>query len=197
MEYASQLEPSGMMTVFYGAKHQLGLACEAARKWTSENGYAGPHGKPVCQIANYLYAGAKTLAGHEEALRFIADNKQDFGIRKVKRLPVSGAFHTSLMQEAVQPFREALAMARLNPPRISVYSNFHGEEYRDVSSISNYLPKQIVKAVHWEQIMQRLFNYEMDAFYPETFECGPGSSLSFMLTKVNGKAASLTSCIEV
>ena len=129
-------------------------------------------------------------------MRFIESNKNDFGIRKIKRLPVSGAFHTPLMEDAVQPFREELAMVKLNPPRISVYSNFSGEEYRDVSSISNYLPKQIVKAVHWEQIMQRMFNYEMDAFYPETFECGPGSSLSFMLTKVNGKAASLTSCIE-
>ena len=54
MEYASQLEPSGMMTVFYGTKHQLGLACEAARKWTEDNGYAWPHGKPVFQVANYL-----------------------------------------------------------------------------------------------------------------------------------------------
>ena len=197
MEYASQLEHSGMMTVFFGAKNQLSLACEAAKKWTNDNGYAGPYGKAVCQIANYLYVGAKTVAGHEQALRFIAENKQDFGIRKVKKLPVSGAFHTPLMQEAVQPFRESLALAKLNPPRISVYSNLHGEEYKDTMSISNTLPKQIVKAVKWEQILQRLFNYDKDGFYPRTYECGPGSSLSYILAKCNGKAAKLSSCTEV
>ena len=195
MEYASQLEPSGMMTVFFGAKHQLGLACQAARKWTDENGYA--HGKAVCQIANHLYAGAKTLAGHEQALRFIESNKNDFGIRKIKRLPVSGAFHTPLMEDAVQPFREELAMVKLNPPRISVYSNFSGEEYKDTMQISKTLPKQIVSAVKWEQIVNRLYNYEMDAYYPTTFECGPGSSLTYILNKCNGKAGKLASCTQV
>lgn len=197
MEYASQLEPSGMMTVFFGAKNQLGLACEAARKWTDENMHVGPHRKAVCQTANYLYSGAKTLAGHEQALRFVEENKNDFGIRKVKWLPVSGAFHTPLMQEAVQPFRETLSMVKLNAPRISIYSNLHGEEYKNVMQISNTLPKQIVSAVKWEQIMKKTYNYTADAYYPKTYECGPGSSLSYILNKCNGKAGKLSSCTEV
>ena len=197
MEYASQLESSGMMTVFFGAKNQLGLACEAARKWTEDNGYVGPHGKAVCQIANHLYAGSKTIAGHSAALQFIEENKNDFGIRKVKRLPVSGAFHTPLMQDAVQPLREALAMAKLNPPRISVYSNMLGEEYKNTMQISKLLPKQIVSPVKWEQTLQRLFDYEVDGFYPQTYECGPGNSLSYILNKCNGKAAKKTSCTAV
>ena len=149
------------------------------------------------QVANFLYAGAKTLAGHDLALQFIAENKQDFGIRKVKKLPVSGAFHTPLMKEAVLPFKEALAVAQLNPPRISVYSNVSGEEYRDLNEISRILPKQMTSAVKWEQIVGRLYNYETDSLYPTTFECGPGTSLSFMNEKINGKAARLTSSIEV
>ena len=195
MEYASQLEPSGMMTVFYGAKNQVGLACAAAKKWTDQNLHVGPHA--VCQTANYLYAGAKTIAGHEQALRFVEENKKDFGIRKVKWLPVSGAFHTPLMKEAVQPFRETLAMMKLNAPRISIYSNTHGEEYKNAMQISNTLPKQIVSAVKWEQIMQRTYNYTADAYYPKTYECGPGSSLTYILKKCNGKAGKLSSCTDV
>ena len=197
MEYSSELESSGMMTVFFGAKHQLALACQAARKWTEENGYVGAYGKAVCQIANHLYAGSKTLAGHTQALQFIEENKSDFGIKRVKRLPVSGAFHTELMQDAVQPLREALSLAKLNPPRISVYSNTLGEEYKTCMQISNTLPKQVVKAVKWEQINQRMFDYEVEAFYPRTFECGPGSSLSQILNKSNGKAAKKISCTSV
>ena len=63
MEYASEMAPSGMMTVFFGADHKIGLACEAARKWVEENHNIG---KPVCQIANFLYSGAKVIAGHNE-----------------------------------------------------------------------------------------------------------------------------------
>ena len=63
MEYASEMEPSGMMTVFHGADHKLGLACSAARKFAEdERGIT----YPVCQIANHLYAGAKVIAGHQE-----------------------------------------------------------------------------------------------------------------------------------
>ncbi len=41
----------------------LGLACESARKWVEERrGLADP----VCQVANFLYTGAKVIAGHDE-----------------------------------------------------------------------------------------------------------------------------------
>ena len=63
MEYASEMEPSGMITVFHGADHKLGLACSAARKYAEdERGITNP----VCQMANHLYSGAKVIAGHQE-----------------------------------------------------------------------------------------------------------------------------------
>ena len=54
-----------MMTIFFPASSDIGLACEAARKWVKEkyNIY-----DPVCHIANHLYAGAKVLAGHTGGL---------------------------------------------------------------------------------------------------------------------------------
>ena len=80
---------------------------------------------------------------------------------------------------------------------ISVYSNMLGEEYKNTMQISNILPKQIVSTVKWEQTLQRLYNYEVEAFYPQTYECGPGSSLSYILNKCNGKAAKKISCTAV
>ena len=41
----------------------------------------------------------------------------------------SGAFHTQLMEPAVDPFREALKMMRLSAPRIPVYSNVKNQIY--------------------------------------------------------------------
>jgi len=63
MDLASGILSSGMMTIFYGADAKLGLARSAAQKWVEER-----HGieKPVCQIANFLYEGAKAIGGHTE-----------------------------------------------------------------------------------------------------------------------------------
>lgn len=194
MEAASDLEPSGMMTVFYGKDANLALACEAARKWCTDMHRVD---QPVCQVANYLYTGAKVLAGHNVCLDFVDKNKSDFGIKKVKRLPVSGAFHTPLMNPALEAFKEALASTKLVNPRIPVYSNNEMVVYRDAYTIAKTLPKQIVKCVKWEQSMNNLFSYTRPEYFPSVVELGPGTGLSSILRKVNGKVAHKCVAVEV
>ena len=121
MQAASELEDGGMMTVFFGADNQLGFACEVAREFVRRHHDIE---KPVCQVANHLYCGAKVLGGHKLALNFIADNKSDFKIRKISKLPVSGAFHTPLMEPAVEPFKVALSHTKVMDPRVPLYSNY-------------------------------------------------------------------------
>lgn len=194
MQYCSELQPSGMITIFYGAKNNVSLGLQAAKKWTEEK-----HGieKPVCQVANYLYAGAKVIAGHEEALRFLENNYEDFGIRGVKRLPVSGAFHTSLMGPAVPVFQETLNVCNVMDPRIPVYSNIKNLVYTKRGLVIKYLPKQMVKPVAWEQTMNNMFRYEVSEFLPNIVECGPGKALSGILFKINGKAGRRTTRVQV
>ena len=64
MQYCSEAVPSGMMSVFFGASANLGLATEVARKWIREK--QGVE-NPVCNVTNFLYSGAKVIAGHKEA----------------------------------------------------------------------------------------------------------------------------------
>ena len=44
-----------------------------------------------------------------QALEFIQNNAPNFKLRRFKRLPVSGAFHTELMRPAVEVMKKALA----------------------------------------------------------------------------------------
>lgn len=70
-------------------------------------------------------------------------NGKQFKLRKVKRLPVSGAFHSNLMAPAVEPFKKALELSEINEPAISVYSNIDGKRYKDAKDIRKQLPKQV------------------------------------------------------
>lgn len=68
-------------------------------------------------------------AGNIEALQFLEMNYKDFNLRRVKRLPVSGAFHTDLMQPAVDPLRQVMKGMTINRPRMLVFSNVTGYRY--------------------------------------------------------------------
>ena len=124
MQAASELEESGMMTVFVGADNDLAFGCKVAREWANRHHDIED---PVCQVANHLYCGAKVVAGHKAALNFLEENKADFKIRKTSKLPVSGAFHTLLMEPAVEPFKMALKNSKVKDPRVPIYSNYDNQ----------------------------------------------------------------------
>lgn len=113
--------------------------------------------QPVCSIANYLFPHCKVIAGHAEALEFLETNYKDFNLRKVKRLPVSGAFHTSLMRPAAEPMKAVLETVTINRPRMPVYSNVTALRYKSSKELQKLLTKQIYSPVKWEQVVQNLY----------------------------------------
>lgn len=68
------------------------------------------------------------------------------------RLPVNGAFHSSLMSPAVVPFKKALRNLEIEDPVIAIYSNVDGKRYRTAEQIRNYLPKQVYISDNFETI---------------------------------------------
>jgi [acyl-carrier-protein] S-malonyltransferase len=183
---ASKQYPSGMATVFYGPDSQVGKACTAAKEWCLERGVDNPE----CAVANFLYPHCKVVAGSLEALDFLEKNGKQFKLRKVKRLSVSGGFHTKLMESAVEPFKNALKKIELEPPMIRVYSNVDGKVYRNTDHILRQLPSQIVKPVRWEQLLHIIYERPQGDEFPRTFELAPGNTLTTILKNVNAKAHS-------
>lgn len=61
----------------------------------------------------------------------------------MKRIPVSGAFHSELMRPAVEPFIKALNCMKISDPAISVFSNVDGKKYKNAQHIKKQLPKQV------------------------------------------------------
>ncbi|XP_034656624.1 probable malonyl-CoA-acyl carrier protein transacylase, mitochondrial [Drosophila subobscura] len=191
MQAACDRAAGGMALTLYGPDTNLGEACAKAQQWSLDRGVESPY----CGIANYMYPHCKVIAGNVEALEFLEKNAKALKIRRMKRLAVSGAFHTPLMQSAVEPFTKALKSLRLEDPIIRVYSNVDGKPYRNAKNIVHQLPKQIVRSVKWEQTLHEMYERKQGAEFPRTFECGPGKGLMQVLEKVNAKAA--LSCINV
>lgn len=192
MQLASEENPSGMATVIYGPDSDLGKACLHAKEWCIEKGVENPD----CRVANYLYPHSKVVAGNLEALKFLEANAKSYKLRKIIRLPVSGAFHTNLMDSAVDPFRRALYKVDVQDPCIRVHSCVDGMPYKNAQHIIKQLPKQIVKPVRWEQLLHILYERPQGNSFPKTYECAPGSTLTTIMSKVNAKAHSSTISID-
>jgi len=185
MQRASEEQASSMATVFTSPTSRLDLAFETSKEWCIQKSLI-PH--PVCQTANYLYSDCKVIAGHTEAIDFIKQHRQKFNIKRVKPLPVSGAFHTSLMKSAKRDFEEFLNKVPVSQPNIPVYSNVTATFYRNPEEIRQVLPTQITKAVKWEQLMHVIYARDKGEGYPSTYELGPGSQLGSILHMVNRTA---------
>ena len=62
MQLASEMVPSGMMTVFFGPNSRLKTACADARKHCETLGLEIVE----CKVANFLYPDCKVIAGNKE-----------------------------------------------------------------------------------------------------------------------------------
>lgn len=153
------------------------------------------YSKKCCRVAIYLCTQSKILAGNTQALEYIEKNGKKYGLSKLTRLPVSGAFHTKLMEPALKSFGKLLHTLEFDDFRCKVYSNYKGHEYNNKALIKKYLTKQIISPVRWEQSIQLLYKRPMDTAFPRTFDVGSGGKMSTILKLINAKAQQ--HCISV
>uniref|UniRef100_A0A669BW48 Malonyl-CoA-acyl carrier protein transacylase, mitochondrial n=1 Tax=Oreochromis niloticus TaxID=8128 RepID=A0A669BW48_ORENI len=99
MQKASELVPSGMLSVIGRPQDQYNYACLQAKEHCKSLGMENP----VCSVANYLFPDGRVIAGHQQALDFLQENSRRLKFMRTKTLPVSGAFHTELMASATEP----------------------------------------------------------------------------------------------
>ncbi|VDN38663.1 unnamed protein product [Gongylonema pulchrum] len=185
MNQCSQRLSSGMLTLRVSAASRLDEAFEDARTYAWEKGEL-----PICEVANYLFCGVKVVGASETCMQFLESTQEKYSFQVVKRLAVSGAFHTALMKDAVDIMKEALKDVTIQlPPRVNIYSNYTGKlhTYKD-KQIREAIIKQICSPVKWEQIQQLLHSKHQNYKFPRFMEVGPGKQLGAMLLRISKKA---------
>lgn len=62
MQKASEMVPSGMLSVIGSSQAQYKYACLQAREYCKSEGIK----EPVCSVANYLFPDGRVIAGHQK-----------------------------------------------------------------------------------------------------------------------------------
>ncbi|XP_076243417.1 malonyl-CoA-acyl carrier protein transacylase beg [Calliopsis andreniformis] len=185
MQYAADKTSQGMLSVVCTPKAQVFKACENAVKWAMDMGIENP----LCRVAVFLHTERKILGGNIEALKYVEDHIEEFGLRNANKLPVSGAFHTPLMEPALKSVHKVLSTIEIDEPRCDVYSNYKAAPYKNMKLLKKYILKQIVSPVKWEQCMQSIYNRAPGMLFPNTYDIGSGGRMRTILKLINAKAA--------
>ncbi|KAK1117632.1 hypothetical protein K0M31_015805 [Melipona bicolor] len=185
MQHASNLVPQGMLSVVYTPKTQLSKVCTEAENWARDMGIENP----ICRTAIFLCSERKIIAGNVEALDYLENHKTQFGLTKMSRLPVSGAFHTPLMEPALKAIAKILGSIEINEPRCKVYSNYKAVPYTDLRYVKKYILKQTVSPIRWEQCLQHIYNRPDGTPFPQTYDIGSDGRMKTILKLVNAKAS--------
>jgi [acyl-carrier-protein] S-malonyltransferase len=173
MQDASDAVKSGMVSI-------LGLDADKIEKLCDDARAEGE----VLQIANYLCPGNIVVSGHKGACERVADLATKAGAMKTISLAVAGAFHTPLMQPAVERLKKALASVTLNQPRLPVISNVDAHPHDNPEEIRDLLVKQVVSPVQWESSIRKMLSHGHGPFW----EIGPGRVLRGLLKRIDRKA---------
>ncbi|NUS82297.1 MAG: type I polyketide synthase [Streptomyces sp.] len=113
------------------------------------------------------------VSGGTEPLEAMAAELTERGLR-TKRLPVSHAFHSPLMDEVVEEFRDLIAKVRFQEPEITLISNLSGE-IADVD--------EVCSAAYWARLIREPVDFAggirtLTGLGPHAMvEIGPGRSL--------------------
>jgi [acyl-carrier-protein] S-malonyltransferase len=137
----------------------------------------------VLQIANLLGPGTIAVSGTKAACERIVQAATAAGAMKASPLAVAGAFHTPIMQPAVERLSAALKNVQFRKPRIKIVSNVDAQPHDEPEEIRSLLIRQIVSPVFWEDSIRRLVVEGVDRIY----EIGPGRGLRSLMKRIERK----------
>ncbi|MBC1237282.1 type I polyketide synthase, partial [Nostoc sp. 2RC] len=137
---------------------------------------------PEISIANLNSQNQMVLAGKKAEIANVEQALKTQGFSTVL-LPVSAAFHTSLVAYAQQPFAKAIEKVTFNEPQIPVYTNVTGKRYPNEAQVIQKVLKEHLKS-------QVLFKEEIENIYAEGGYCfvefGPRSVLTNLVKDILG-----------
>src|ERR687888_621986 len=127
-------------------------------------------------VANDNAPGQLVLSGPLEALDAAEEAARDEAGARARRLDVTGAFHSPLMEPAAERLRAALDATPVHELQIPVYSNGSASPFVDVR---RELAENLLRPVRWRETLLALRTARIERFV----ELGPGAVLTGLVKR--------------
>ncbi|HEU4878777.1 MAG TPA: ACP S-malonyltransferase [Gemmatimonadaceae bacterium] len=131
--------------------------------------------------ANYNTAEQIVVSGEVSGVERLMALAKENGAKRAVRLPVSGAFHSPLMEPAVAGFEEAVNQTEFAEPAFPVYSNVTEEPSTSSANARELLVRQLTAPVRWTGEVTNIAAKFQNALF---VELGPGNVLTGLLTRI-------------
>ena len=134
--------------------------------------------------ANYNSDGQVVISGEKEAVAEACAKLKEAGAKRALPLPVSGAFHSPLMEPARVELAKAIEATPLREPACPVYQNVSALPVTDPVLIKENLLRQLTSPVRWTQTVRNMVADGADSF----LEIGPGTVLQGLVHRIAPEA---------
>ena len=131
--------------------------------------------------ANYNCPGQLVISGEYNAVEKACQILKERGAKRALILPVSGAFHSDLMESAKKELKDGIDKTEFKKPICKIYQNFSAKPVIDPEIIKMNLLSQLTGAVLWSQSVNEMVNDGINEFV----EVGPGNTLQGLIRKIN------------
>ena len=133
------------------------------------------------RMANMNCPGQLVISGARENLTQAVDLAKSRGAYRTIPLRVSGAFHTPLMQSAVDGMSEVLAPLSFKKPRVPIIANTTAQPMTTTEEIKAELLRQLCNGIQWQRSIEYMINNDVSTF----IEIGPGKVLSGLIKRID------------
>jgi [acyl-carrier-protein] S-malonyltransferase len=140
----------------------------------------------VCHRSNTVMAnvncpGQIVISGAAENITKAMEMATAAGASRTITLQVSGAFHSPLMQPAVEGMIKYLDVTPFKTPSIPVIGNVTALPLDTAEAVKTELRQQLTSPVQWQRTIEYMINQGVSTF----IEIGPGRVLTGLIRRIN------------
>jgi [acyl-carrier-protein] S-malonyltransferase len=177
--YESGVRRPGAMAALLGdLKEPIETICAKA---TAEVGLVSP--------ANYNSPGQIVISGEIAGVERAMALAKEAGAKRAIRLNVSGAFHSALMETALDALSQAVADTHFANPKFPVYANVNAEPVTLAARARQLLLQQLTRPIRWTEEVTAMAERIPEALY---VEMGPGNVLTGLVKKIAPSVKTMT-----
>ena len=130
-------------------------------------------------VANFNAPDQTTLSGTRDAVETAMELAKERGAKRAILLPVSAAFHSTLMRDAEEGMRPYLMAVPMVPPDVPLVANVDAAILSETDDIRQELINQICGSVRWVDVVGTLSREGVTRY----IEIGPGKVLAGLLAR--------------